>query len=478
MSTQGDPALWSASEQAAAIAAREVSSRELLENYLQRIERLNPTLNAVVTLLVEPARIVAAAADEATASGAALPALHGLPVTIKDAIETSGIRSTGGAVELAQHIPLHDATAVARLKAAGAIVFGKTNLPRWSGDGQSYNELFGRTNNPWNRGHTPGGSSGGAAAAVAAGLTSFELGTDIGGSVRMPSSFSGVWGHKPSFGLIPTFGYLDSVGGGTIEADVNVFGPMARSCADLELLLTTMAGPSQERAKAWQLALPPPRHTQLKDFRVAAWLEDPNCPIDDEVAEVLEKAVVALAGTGARVDRAVRPAVDFAEANHLGLQLISIATTVSSSEAEIEALAGQSDGRAISVMRHRTWLEGHRRRTAMRAAWAEFFRDVDILLCPVTPTAAFPHQTEGTWATRTLTVNGAARPYSDLVGWTSLIGMAYLPVTTPPLGLSRSGLPVSVQVVAPFLEDRSALAFAKDLAELCGGGYKVPPGCE
>ncbi|MCC6438751.1 MAG: amidase [Acidimicrobiales bacterium] len=471
-----DPAFWPAHRQAAAIRNRDVSSTELLEHYLGRIERLNPALNAVVTLVEEPARVAARAADDATAAGGELGPLHGVPHTIKDAIETAGIRSTGGAVELAEHVPLHDAPAVAALKRAGSIVFGKTNLPRWSGDGQSYNELFGVTNNPWDVTRTPGGSSGGAAAAVAAGLTSFEVGTDIGGSVRMPSTFSGIWGHKPSFGLIPTLGYLDCVGGGRIEADVNVFGPMTRSVEDLELLLGILAGPTPDRAPAWRVELAPPRHTELREFRVGAWLDDPACPIDDEIAAVLADVVSALEGAGVTVDRHARPAIDFAEAAKLGTQLISVATSVSLSAAELDALAEKSRGAANLAQRHHTWLARHLRRTELRAAWAEYFRAYDVLLCPVSATSAFTHRTEGNWRDRTLTISGAERPYTDLVNWTSMVGMAYLPVTTPPLGLTASGLPVSVQVVAPYCEDRTALHFARLLAELTGGGYTQPPG--
>ena len=204
-----DPTIWTTTEQAAAIAQRTLGSEELLDLCLARIEQVNESVNAVCTLAVEPARERCRQADAASQRGESWGPLHGLPITIKDAIATAGIRSTGGATALRDNVPTSDAPAVASLKAAGAIVFGKTNLPEWSGDFQSFNEMFGTTNNPWDLTRTPGGSSGGAAAAVACGMTSFELGTDIGGSVRLPSAFCGVFGHKPSWGLIPTFGYLD-----------------------------------------------------------------------------------------------------------------------------------------------------------------------------------------------------------------------------------------------------------------------------
>jgi amidase len=469
-----DVAFWPASRQAAAIRAGELSSRDLLETYLERVGKHNPTINAVVTLAADEARDAADAADAAVSRGESVGPLHGLAVTIKDALETAGIRSTGGAVELAEHVPSGDAAAVARVRAAGAIVFGKTNLPRWSGDGQSYNELFGVTSNPWDLSRSPGGSSGGAAAAVAAGLTSFELGTDIGGSVRMPSHFCGIWGHKPTFGLVPGFGYLDSVNGGLVEADNNVIGPMARSVDDLDLLLDVMAGPVGEAAKAWSVRLPPPRHERLSDYRVAVWLDDPLCPVDSEMRQLIERAVGSLAAAGAKVDRSARPDVDFAEASRLGMRLISVATSVGLPIDKIEELAEASRGSAALVQRHHTWLERHRRRTQIRAAWAEFFTSFDVLLCPVTITPAFKHQIEGTWATRRLEVDGESRPYGDLMPWSALIGMAYLPVTTPPLGRTAQGLPVSVQVVGPYLEDRTAIDLARRLADAAGAGYVAP----
>ena len=193
--------------------------------------------------------------------------------------------------------PLHDAAAVARLRAAGAIVFGKTNLPRWSGDVQSFNEMFGTTNNPWDTTRIPGGSSGGPAVAVAAGFTAFELGTDIGGSVRIPSHCCGTFGLKPSYGVVPQRGYLDSVGGGTTDADINVFGPMARSAADLDLLLGVLAGPVPADEMAWRVELPEPTVTSLAGARIATWLDDPQMPGERAMVAVL-RAVADAARAG------------------------------------------------------------------------------------------------------------------------------------------------------------------------------------
>ncbi len=268
--TGADPALWPAHRQAAAIRARELSSRELMDAFAERIERLNPAVNAVVTLDLERGRAGATAADEATARGDDLGSLHGLPITVKDALTVAGLRSTGGAVELRDHVPARDADAVERVRAAGAIPFAKTNVPRWSGDIQTYNEIFGTTNNPWDTSLVPGGSSGGPAVAVALGFTSFEIGTDIGGSIRIPSAYCGVAGHKPSYGLVPCGGYLDHVEGGLTEPDVNVHGPIARSVEDLELVLDVLAGPRADLATAWRVNVPPARHDRIDAYRVAA----------------------------------------------------------------------------------------------------------------------------------------------------------------------------------------------------------------
>src|SRR3954471_15112154 len=334
-----------ATELVAAIKGQEVSSRELLATYLDRIERLNGPVNAVVTLAVERAEAEAAAADEATARGAKLGPLHGLPVTIKDAIETEGIRSTGGAVELTDHVPAHDAPAAARLKAAGAIVFGKTNAPRWSGDVETFNEIFGGTNNPWELGHTTGGSSGGSAAAVAAGFTSFELGTDIGGSVRIPSHCCGVFGLKPSFGVVPQRGYLDHVGGGTTDADVNVFGPIARSADDLDVLLGVLAGPAPELATAWRVEPPPCDVRSLDGFRVGTWLDDPGCPVEREYGSRLPAAGDAPGEAGGKGDDAPPP-VAFEEQVGLFFHLVGAATSPSAPDYASENPAAS----------HREWL--------------------------------------------------------------------------------------------------------------------------
>jgi amidase len=461
---QDDNGTWTAVQLTKAIRAKQISSRELLELYLDRIDRLDKVVHAVVTLDADRARVAADAADEATAHGIAHGVLHGLPVTIKDALATSGIRSTGGAVELAEHVPSEDAPALARLKQAGAIVFGKTNLSRWSGDVQAYNEIFGTTTNPWDSQRAPGGSSGGAAAAVACGLTSFELGTDIGGSIRIPSHCCGVFGLKPSYGLVPQRGYLDHLDGGLTDADINVLGPIARSADDLDLLLGVLAGPEPERAVAWRVELPPPRGAALGDYRIGLWLDDPACRVSADYAAVLGDMASRLADVGARVEEA-HPPVEFIDQFMLFISLISSAVALSRPPDAADTQAGL----------HAAWLRNDVARARLRAAWATWFEDYDLLLCPVMPTPAIVHQQEGDFVERRLEIDGVDRSYVDLIGWTGLIGVVGLPSAVPPIGGTTAGLPVGVQVVAPFLRDRDAIRAAGLIAEVVGG-YQTPPG--
>lgn len=460
-----DPTLWTATEQARAIRERRLGSEELLDLFLDRIEHVDGRVNAVCTLDHHRARLRCREADDALAHDELWGPLHGLPITVKDAICTEGIRSTGGAEVLADHVPALDAPAVSSLKAAGAVVFGKTNLPEWSGDWQSWNTMFGTTNNPWALDRTAGGSSGGAAAAVACGMTSFELGTDIGGSVRVPSAFCGVFGHKPSFGLVPTLGYLDEPGAVEparwVESDVNTFGPIARSAQDLRLLLDVLAAPTPDRSTAWRLELPRPRVESLRGLRVGAWIDDPAMEIDAVMAQVLHRAVDAVEEAGAHVDRAARPDVDADRAWRLGARLIGAAVGVH----------GDDGG-----LRHQDWLRMHRDRGRLRAAWASLFERFDVVLCPVTSLPAFPHLQHGTPMDRTVQVNGVTRRYLELEAWPAIVGAAYLPSTATPVGVSHDGLPIGIQVVAPYLHDHLSIEVSMLVAEVCedlGGGVRA-----
>ena len=430
---------------AAAIRSKQLSSRELLETFVDRIEKLNPPVNAVVTLDLERARAAADEADAAVARGDDLGPLHGLPTTIKDAIATEGIRSTGGAIELTDHVPTADAPAVARLKDAGAVVFGKTNLPRWSGDIESFTDIYGTTNNPWDVTRIPGGSSGGAGAAVAAGFTSFELGTDIGGSVRIPAHFNGVFGLKPTFGVINQRGYLDHVDGGTIDVDINVFGPLARSADDLDLLLGVLA----------ERDLPPAREVR----RVGVWFDEPSCPVAKDYRALLGAAADRLADSGVVVEEA-HPPIEFGDQVRLFSNLVLAAMSPAHPPDVADALSGS----------HHQWIRNTIERSRLQAIWAEWFESYDALLCPVTPTAALPHM-QGEFAARMMTVDGIERPYWENTSWTGLIGVVGLPSAVPPIGRTRDGLPVGVQCVAPHLGDRTSIEVARRLGE-----YVPPPG--
>ena len=254
---------------------------------------------------------------------------------------------------LRDYVPTEDTPAAAALRRAGVVVLGRTNLPEWSGDVQTFNDVFGTTSNPWDRSRVPGGSSGGAAAAVATGMSSFELGTDIGGSIRIPSSYCGVCGHKPSCGVVPTSGYLDNPNVGRAEREINVFGPIARTVDDLELVLDVVAGPAPRRAVAWRLELPPARATEAGQLRVAAWLDDPACPAGRDTLTLLEAAAGALAGAGARVDTTARPAgLEFGEAALVGVGTMASEISISLPAEAIEQLTAPG-GRPRSARRQR-----------------------------------------------------------------------------------------------------------------------------
>ncbi len=465
----------------------ELASRELLELQLERVAKHNPRINAVVTLDAERARTQADAADRALAQGQVLGALHGLPITIKDSFETEGLRTTCGAPELAEHVPTRDAIAVARLRAAGAIVFGKTNTPYMTSDWQSYNEVFGTTRNPWNLERTPGGSSGGASAAVAAGFTALELGSDIGGSIRVPSHWSGVFGHKPSYGIIPQRGHIPFLPGSLAEPDLNVHGPIARSVEDLELALGVLAGPNDLESTGWKLELPPARRSSLAEYRIAAWLDDADFPVDAAVRRVHSEAVEKLRRAGAKVDERARPKLNLLEASRVFQLLLMPIMAADFPPSALESLrqlaAGAAPGddsemiftaRSITA-RHHEWLAAHEQRERLRAEFATFFADYDALLLPVNSVAAIPHDQEKPFPMRTITVNGAKRPYTDLFGWIAPVTMCKLPATVVPAGRTHENLPVGLQIAGPYLEDRTTLDLGKRIAAVLGE-FTPPPG--
>ena len=480
-----DIALQPAHALAESLRRRDVSSRELLEHYLARVERLNASLNAVVTLDPDGARRAADAADAATARGEAGGPLHGVPMTIKDTYQTAGVRTTCGLAAW-DHVPAHDAEAVRRLRDAGAVIFGKTNTPTLAGDWQSYNPIFGTTNNPWDTARTAGGSSGGAAAAVAAGLTALELGSDIAGSIRVPSNWCGVCGHKPTWGVVPQQGHLPPAPGTLSSTDLNVIGPIGRSVDDLELALGVLAGPAGQAAVGWRLELPAPRGTTLGELRLALWLDDPAYPVEPEVGDVLASAVAALRANGAQL-LDTPPDVVLSDVVRTYQQLLYpiLLSTIAQPrfdhlEAVGESLPAEDDGplartARFATQRYRDWVFANEKREQLRAQMAEFFRGVDALLMPVAVVPAIPHDHSEPFADRLIRSNGGSRPYTDMMSWMALATLTHLPATVVPIGRTASGLPVGIQIVGPYLEDRTTLAVARLIEEVLGG-FTPPPG--
>lgn len=474
-------------ELAKAIKSQELSSIEVLEFFLARIEQHNPALNAVVALDVERAKARANEADAAAKNGEDWGPLHGVPMTIKDALCTQGLVTVGGIPDCKDHVPKTNAQGVQKYVDAGAIVFGKTNVPFMSADLQSYNEVYGTTNNPWNVERTCGGSSGGAAAAVAAGLTPLELGSDIGGSIRTPSHFNGVYGHKPSYGIVSQRGHLPPGERTYTETDLSVVGPIGTSADDLEQALDILVGPSPEDAPAYSINLPPARTTDPKQLRVAVWADDELCRVDSDIVAAINAAADTLEGLGAQVSRTARPDFD-AQKNHVNYALTLSAAmgggmpdavfqmmkdiSEASDPADISGNTLQARGIASS---HRDWSRWYEKRQHLRAAWTRFFTDYDVLLCPCAHLTAFPHDHTPDMSARKHTVNGEEREYMDILFWSGVTLNCGLPATSTPIATSSEGLPIGVQVAANYLEDKTALAVAKML-QADHRAFTPPPG--
>ena len=465
----------SATDLAAAIRGREVSASEALEHFIARIEALDGPINSVVHWDTDRARQAARDADAAVTRGDALGSLHGVPITIKDSFQTEGCVTTSGSPDLADHVPQVDAWPVSRLREAGAIPFAKTNLPIFAGDIQSFNDVYGTTNNPHDVSRTPGGSSGGSSAALAMGFTPLELGSDIGGSIRVPAHYSGVMGHKPSYGIVPAHGQIPGMPGTLSQADLAVCGPMARSVSDLELGLDVLTGPDRWNDPGWRLELPAPRALDLSGLRIAAWLDDVYCPVDTSTRRVLDAVVAAIESAGGTVDTGARPGFTLEKADTVFKRLLFAALSGEYSYPAIEQLAALDDPtpfgdtRRAAAMRHREWLAHNERRLQLRERWREFFEQYDVVLMPVQPRAAIPHDhTQPQWD-RTVDIDGAQRPYLDLFGWTGPAGAGFLPATVVPAGIADDGLPIGVQIVGPYLHDRTTLQAARLISKLCGG---------
>lgn len=475
------------------LRAREIGAVELLQLHLSRCEKYNPAINAVVAKDVEGAMRAAQEADNHRGGAASLPPLHGLSMTVKDTFEVVGMPATCGLPKLAQHRPQRDAESVARLKAAGAIVYGKSNMPPGAADWQSYNPIYGKTNNPWDLTRTPGGSSGGAAAAVAAGLAPLELGSDIGGSIRVPAHFCGIYGHKPSQGIVPSRGHIPPSPGQFVRYELGVCGPLARSAQDLELAMDVLAAPDSLDQPAWRVAIPRSRHERLQDFRVALWADSDTFAVDSRCLAAIESYVQDLRRIGVKVDAQARPQIDFAAAFEIYLStllpIVGSGLPASAVEQLIDRAKAQPPdsptyvaraARALT-MRHFEYIAVAERREQLCLRWRDFFSRYDLMICPVMPTAAYPHDHRGdeagdpitTYDARSTIVDGRSCPYHHNLQWSAVATVADLPSTAAPTGHFIDGLPVGVQLIGPRLEDRTPLRFAQ-LVERELGGFKAP----
>jgi amidase len=453
----------SATDAAQAVRRKEISSRELTEMLLARIEAVNPAVNAVVELRPEAALREAVAADEATARGDDAGPLHGVPMTIKDSFNVAGLRTTWGDPAFKDFVADSDATVVHRLGQAGAVIIGKTNVAFMLGDfGQTANELYGVTNNPWDTARTPGGSSGGTAAALSAGMTFLEYGSDLAGSIRIPASLCGVYGLKPSVGIVPLSGFQPP-GPPPPPSDMtymSAVGPLGRSPRDLRTALSVTAGPENQAAKAYSWALSPPRHTRLDDFRIGVVLDHEYAPVSSEVAAPLSDAVDALVRAGATVVEGWPDGVDPVQHyESFGLHVQSF-------------FAFQEPGEDFAKLSE--FVDHENRRMAARADWNRYFDDVaDVFLCPVNFAPAFPHDARP-FEQRTIATPEGERPYNDLTFWMSHASLPGLPAVAAPVGRTPGGLPVGAQVVGPLYEDDTAIEFAELLGDVIGG-YEPPP---
>ena len=460
---------WTACQVAQAIASRKLSAREYLDSLADRVERVNPALGLVVTI-DSRAWEWAAAADDATANGRITGPLHGVAMTVKDTLATAGLRTTGGTKDLASYIPGRDAHVVAQLRRSGAIIFGKTNTPAYAGDVQTSNVLFGTSRNPWHPDYTTGGSSGGSAGAVAAGLSPLEMGSDVAGSIRIPAASCGVFGHKPSSRLVSLDGHVPPMPQKTTPPDLAVIGPLARSVDDLELALAVVAGPDPWDSPAWHVRLPPPRPVR----RVAVWYDDPHCPVDDEIREALARAAGVLASTGVVVEDAVPPGVSLAASNMVFRRLLVCVASGDYSPQELEEIAAGARrprpelGAEFYAQRHWEWMAANDARRRLRTCWDNFFSEpggYDAILLPVMPNLIQPHDTRPMSA-REIVVNGVARPYWDQIVWAGLTGVSDLPSTVVPLGTDSRGLPIGMAIAGPYLQDRTTLSLAQIMGRL------------
>jgi amidase len=474
----------SATRIAADLAKGVYSSREIAQAFISRIERHDGEINAVVVRRFDDALQEADAADTARAAGRMAGPLHGVPITIKECFDLTGLPSTYGHPERATHRASADALAVSRLKAAGAIVLGKTNVPKNLADWESYNAVYGQTRNPWDLGRTPGGSSGGSAAALAAGFTALELGSDIAGSIRVPATFSGVYGHKPTFGVVPIRGG-NSPDDDAAPKDIQVAGPLARSAADLELAFDIIAGPDEADGAGWRYTLLQESRDRLQGWRIGIVTDDAVFRVDNTIRSALVRLGEALASAGATVER--EPALPLPSEDHhaLFLTLLRSVTASRYPVAEIEALRAKAQTFSASdksyealmhrglTLSHAAWIAADDRRLALRRRWCEFFERYDVLICPVTTTPAYPHMMGIARADQFFDIDGEKQSGANNYYWIGIPALSYLPATAIPIGSTADGIPVGAQIVGPEFGDKRCLRLAQ-IIEATFRGF-LPP---
>jgi amidase len=475
-----NPTGMTAREMLAALTARRLSAAELLDAHLARHERVHPRINAIVATDIERAKRDAAAIDEARAQGRSLGALAGLPMTIKDGFDVEGLPATAGFPPLANRPKdCADADLVARLRAEGAVIWGKSNVPLMLGDFQTYNPIYGTTNNPYDISRTPGGSSGGAAAALASFVTPLEIGSDIGGSLRHPANFCGVFSLKPTWGSLSLRGHVPPFPDAFCETDLGVAGPMARNTADLQLLWGVLAQPRSP-------ALP----RDVRGIRIAVWDEEPEYPLSIDVQRTVRRAAEAFAEAGATVERE-KPPVEGADLldTYLSLLWPILAAGLPSSlfdgfaagrAADVKALAegaprfSLASFRARATAPYRDVQAAQVRRLAMKDRVAAFFDRFDAILCPISPVVAFRHMQEPSPADRTIEVNGARYPYFAMMSWIALATACHLPAMAVPAGQTDDGLPVGVQFITKWNDEARLFDLAR-VIEARLGGFRPPP---
>lgn len=471
----------SATDMLAALASREISSAELTELHIARIEALDGAINAIPVRTFDRARAQAKAADARLAAGETAPLL-GLPMTLKESTQAAGLPQSAGIMAFKGYAPAGDGLLAKAVFDAGAGLLGKTNIPVALGDWQADSPVYGRTNNPWDLTRTPGGSTGGGSAALAAGLTPLEVGSDIGGSVRVPAAYCGVYGHRPSETAIPKTGAFPLADLPNPAFLMGVQGPLARTAADLELLFDVLRGPELGEEVGWQQALPPTRHRSLGAFRVAVIDSVAGVRASNAMQGRLDELAALLGKAGTKVE-AAQPEIDL-EAYFLDyarLLQVMISQGLPRADREARAVelrklgdpvnAAQADGLLLDA---HAYLELVRRREEARQAWRAFFRDWDVVIAPMALDAAFPHQAAA-FDARTLQVDNQAVPYFHNIVFPMLAIFAGLPSTAFPAGLDSQGLPLGLQAIGPYLEDRTTLAFAQ-LLEREWYRFEVPPG--